>query len=240
MVELTSIDILNGLLSIIQVILTIIIGGILIFKYFKYKNRPLLFMGLALILLTEVWFTHGLVLILVLTTGKGLSAQNFFILAYTLVPWTLVIWMGLITELIYKKYQKVVLIAYTIFGIIFEVIFYTFLFLDYRIIGELDTPVEVSNAPFMTGYLFIILINVLITGFLFFRESRRSNDPEIRLKGTIFVTACTLFVMASILDTFALNILALIMVRILLVLFSILTYGAFLLPKWMKKIFIKK
>jgi hypothetical protein len=111
MVELTSIDILNGLLSIIQVILTIIIGGILIFKYFKYKNRPLLFMGIALILLTEVWFTHGLVLVLVLTTGSGLSPQNFFIIAYIVVPWTLVVWMVVITDLIYKKHQKQVLVV---------------------------------------------------------------------------------------------------------------------------------
>lgn len=240
MVELTPLDILNGSLSIFQVIIYLIIGISLISKYSKYKSRPLLFMGITMILLTEVWFTHGLALILVLTTGSGLSPQTFFIISYTLVPWAMVCWMIVITELMYKELQKGILSIYVIFGIIFEILFFTILFIDYRLIGELYTPVEVHNSSLMTGYLLIILINVFITGFLFFRESKKSNDPEIRLKGSLFVAGSTLFVVASILDTFALNFVVLIIVRIVFIFSGIAVYGAFLLPDWMKKLFLKE
>ena len=240
MVELTSLDILNGFLSIILVVIMIIVEIQLISKYIKYKSRPLLFMGISLILLTEVWFTHGLALILVLTTGRGLSPQMFFIIAYTLVPLALVCWMMVIAELMYKEHQKVILLVYLIFGIIFEIFFFIILFLDYRLIGEFYTPIEVHNAPLMTGYLLIILINVLITGFLFFRESRKSNDPEIRLKGSLFVAGSTSFVVASILDTFNLVFIALITVRIIFIFSAVAIYGAFLLPDWIKKLFLKE
>jgi len=240
MVELTSLDILNGSLSIIQVIINLIVGIKLISKYFKYKSRPLFFMGLSMILLSEVWFTHGLALILVLTTGSGLSPQMFFIIAFMLVPLAMVCWMMVITELIYKEHQKVILSIYIIFGIIFEILFFTLLFIDYRLIGELETPVEVHTAPFMTGYLLIILINVLITGFLFFRESSKSNDPEIKLKGKLFVVSSTSFAIASILDTLALNFVALIIVRMVFIFSAVAVYGAFLLPDWMKNLFLKE
>ncbi len=240
MVELTPIEILNGSMSIVMVTIIIIVGIALISKYFKYKSRPLLFMGISLILLISVWFTHGLALILILTTGNGLSPEIFFICEYTLIPWATLAWMVVITELMYKDKQKLILSIYAIFGVVYTVIFYYLLFTNIALIGELESPIDPHNGPFMTGYLLIILINVFITGLLFFRDSRKSQDSEIRLKGLLFFLSSTSLVIASILDTFPLNIILIIVVRGLLVLASIEVYGAFLLPNWMKKLFLKQ
>ncbi|MFX1339964.1 MAG: hypothetical protein ACFFDK_15235 [Promethearchaeota archaeon] len=240
MVELTSLEILNGSMSLIMVIIDIIVGSMLISKYFNYKSRPLLFMGISLILLTEVWFTHGLALILILITGNGLSPEMFFICAYTLVPWATLAWMVVITDLIYKKKQKLILLIYAIFGVVYNLIFFYLLFTNISLIGQLDSPIDPHTGPFMTGYLLIILINVFITGFLFYRESHKSQDSKIRLKGLLFFLSSTSFVIASILDTLPLNIIIIIIVRILLVLAAIEVYGAFLLPEWMKKLFLKQ
>ena len=240
MVELTLLEILNGSMSIVQVIINIIVGLMLISKYSKYKSRPLLFMGISMILLSEVWFTHGLALILILTTGSGLSPEMFFLCAFTLVPWATLAWMVVITDLMYKDKQKLILSIYALFGIVYSLVFFYLLFTNITLIGQLDSPIDPHTGPFMTGYLLIILINVFITGFLFFRESRKSQDPEIRLKGLLFFLSSTSFVIASILDTLPLNIVIIILVRILLVLAAIEVYGAFLLPEWMKNLFLKE
>ncbi|TFG30634.1 MAG: hypothetical protein EU532_00670 [Promethearchaeota archaeon] len=240
MVELTPLEILNGSMSVLYVILNIIVGLVLISKYFKYKSRPLLFMGISMILLSEVWFTHGLAFILILTTGSGLSPEMFFLCAYTLVPWATLSWMVVITDLIYKDKQKLILSIYTIFGIVYSLFFFYLLFTNISLIGQLESPIDPHTGPFLTGYLLIILINVFITGFLFFRESRKSKDSEIRLKGLLFFLSSTSFVIASILDTLPLNIVIIIIVRLLLILAAIEIYGAFILPEWMKKLFLKE
>lgn len=239
MVELTPFDILNGSLSIVMVLIISSVGLTLIFKYLKYKSKPLLYMGIALILLCEPWFTHALALILILTTGEGLSPEIFFITAYILIPWALLAWMIVITELLNIKKSKLILSIYVLFGIIFTIVFFVLIYTNIELIGELYTPIDMDNGPFSTGYLLIVLINIFITGYLFFRESRKSQDPEIRLKGTLFFVAIISFVIGSILDTFALNIVLLIIVRLALILASIGVYGAFILPNWMKKLFLK-
>ena len=240
MVELTPLEMLNGSLSIVMVIINIIVGIALISKYSQYKSRPLLFMGISLILLTEVWFTHGLAFIVILTTGNGLSPEIFFLYAFILVPWATLAWMVVITELMYKDKQKLILSIYAIFGVVYSLIFLYLLFTNIALIGELESPIDPHTGPFMTGYLLLILINVFITGFLFFRDSRKSQDSEIRLKGLLFFISSTSFVIASILDTLPLNIIIIIIVRVLLVLAAIEVYGAFLLPDWMKKLFLKQ
>lgn len=240
MVELTTLEILSGSLSIVQVSINLILGAILISKYFEHEKRPLLFMGISLILLSEVWFTHGLAFILIVTTGKGLSPELFFLVAYTLVPWATLSWMVVITELLYKNKQKLILAIYAIFGVVYNFVFFYLLFTNITLIGYLDSPIDPHTGLFMTVYLLIILINVFITGFLFYRESRKSQVSEIRLKGLLFFLAATSFVIASILDTFPLNIVMIILVRILLVLAAIEIYGAFIFPEWMKKLLLRE
>ena len=176
--ELTPLDILNGSMSIVQVIINVIVGLMLISKYKKYKSRPLLFMGISMILLSEVWFTHGLALILILTTGSGLSPEMFFLCAFTLIPWATLAWMVVITELMYKDKQKLILSIYAIFGVIYNLIFFYLLFTNITLIGQLENPIDPHTGTFITVFLLIILINVFITGFLFFYKS----DKEIKIQ----------------------------------------------------------
>ncbi|MBD3341955.1 MAG: hypothetical protein GF353_22840 [Candidatus Lokiarchaeota archaeon] len=240
MVELTPLDILNGVLSIIMVVISVSVGMVLIYKYAKYKRKPLLYMGIALILITEVWFTHSLALILILTTGKGLPPEIFFIIAFILIPWALLALMMVITELINKEKLKLIVSIYVLFGIVYTIFFFVFLFTNIQLIGELSSPIDPHTGLYLSLYLLFVLTNIFITGYLFFRESRKSPDPEIRLKGTLYFLASTSFAIGSILDTLALNVLFLIIVRIILILSTIEVYGAFVLPNWMKKLFLKK
>ncbi len=241
MVELELFDYYNGTLSIIQVTINLIIGFTMIYKYYEYKNKTLLYMGLTMILLTSVWFTHSLAFILVLTTGVGLSPEIFFIMAFPITAVTTILWMVVITGLIFKENQKKILTMYIIYAIIFELLFFFLLFQDTeRYIGVLENPIEPDIKPFIQLHLLIILINSLVTGILFFRESKKSPDPEIKLKGTLFLVGITLFVIGSIIDSFSVSITMLLIVRVMLMVGAFFTYGAFLLPEWMKKLLLKE
>ena len=81
---------------------------------------------------------------------------------------------------------------------------------------------------------------MLVTGFLFTRESLKSSDATIRLKGKLLLTAFVLFIIGAGLDTsIPLNLLTLSIYRTLEVLSAIFFYGGFYLPTWMKEIFIR-
>ena len=78
------------------------------------------------------------------------------------------------------------------------------------------------------------------TGFLFTRESLKSEDLEIRLKGKLIFIAFILFTIGSGLDTsIPLNFVTLPIIRGFEIASAIVFYFGFFLPKWFKK-FIKK
>ncbi len=106
MVELTSFDYYNGTLSLIQVVIQFIIGFALIYKYLEYRNKQLLYMGLTMIALTSVWLTHAIAFVLVLITGAGLSTEVFFIMAYPLTAVAIVLWMVVMSKLLFKEKKK--------------------------------------------------------------------------------------------------------------------------------------
>ncbi|MFX1309478.1 MAG: hypothetical protein ACFE8C_07245 [Promethearchaeota archaeon] len=240
MAELTQFDIINGLLTIIFVSIAITLGFILISKYFKHKQRALFFMGATMIMLTSVWFTHSLAFILVLTTGVGLSPFMFFLFSFTLTPLALILWLMVFTDLVCKKKQKLIISIYVIYGVIFEVILIIFLFTNTLLVGELEGPLEAHMSPFILLHLLIILSTSFITGTLFCIQARRSEKSKIRLKGNLYWFGNTIFVIASILDSFSSNLLVLLIARLMLIISALATFWAFTLPNYIKKIFIRE
>ena len=235
MVELTLFDYYNGTLSIIHVAINFIVGFVLIYKYFEYRNKQLLYMGLTMLFLTSVWFTHSVAFVLILTTGEGLSPEIFFIMAYPLTAVASVLWMVVITNLIYKEKNKLIISIYIIYGIVFEILFFILLFDNTDNIAILENPIEPAVSRFMQIHLLFVLITSLVTGFLFFRESKKSSDPEIKLKGKLFMISVSLFVIGSIIDTFSLSIAIILIVRVVLMIGALFIYWAFVTPKWLRR-----
>ena len=82
---------------------------------------------------------------------------------------------------------------------------------------------------------------MLITGILFGKASLKVDDAEIKLKGTLLILAFISFVLGAILEILSgLSIVILIIARLILISSSFEFYGGFILPEWMKTLFLRK
>ncbi|MFX1392455.1 MAG: hypothetical protein ACFFAH_02670, partial [Promethearchaeota archaeon] len=80
---------------------------------------------------------------------------------------------------------------------------------------------------------------VIITGIMLFRETRKSEKPENRLKGTLFLIAVLSYAIGAIIDSaLHLNLIFLLIVRIALASAAFEIYAAFAMPKWIKNFFL--
>ncbi len=239
--ELTIFEFVSGLSSLIFSIISVILGLTIMSKYRKYKQKTLLYIGFTLIGLVEPWWASAGGFISVLVNGKGLPPQIHFLLGNILIPLTIFLWLAAMTELQYKSKQKPILFVFGIEGIVFEIFFLYFLFTDVSIIGEVHGAVDVEYRSFTLLYIFQVLITALITGLMFARESMRSENPEIRLKGKLLAIAFLCYIPAGIFDASAtINIIILVILRLVEISAAFAFYGGFLLPNWMKNLLLKQ
>jgi len=239
--ELSTIELINGLLSILFVSISIILGATIASRYFKHKKRTLLLVGLAWIGLTSIWYSSSLSVLLILTTGKGISDELYMFLGNGLIPITSFIWMIAITDLLVsnKEKQKLILLIIGIYSALFEIYFLYFLFTNPSTLGEVLGPVDASYGMIITAYQLSMVLLILITGNLFGKKSLRSDNLEIKLKGKLFIIAVWSFVIGAIFEIVShISIIILIVGRIILISSAIEFYSGFMLPNWMKKLFL--
>jgi hypothetical protein len=151
--------------------------------------------------------------------------------------------------------QKLAVLFIVIFAIVFEGLFFYNFFLDINLIGVINPlrPFSADLGIFLTILLFITFITLFITGLKFARKSVKSENKEVSLKGKLLQFAFIAFTIAALLEKTARSILIgtvfpdptilllsvmLVVVRVLLISSSIAFYGGFLLPRWMKEIFM--
>lgn len=226
-------EILQGSFSLIFVIISIIIGVKILIKYFEYKSNQFLLVGLTWIGLSTPWWPDSINLILILTTNSILSIEANFIIGTSTMPFFLLVWLKAFTDLVYKEKQKYILIIFLIIGIIFEIIFYYFLFTQPNLIGTFETPFQVVYGIYIEIFLVIFLLVIVITGILFGKQSLRSENPEIKLKGKFLIIAFILFTIGAFLDSIVPELF--IIARIVLDVSALSFYFGFMLPDWLKE-----
>ncbi|MBD3253564.1 MAG: hypothetical protein GF383_00645 [Candidatus Lokiarchaeota archaeon] len=236
---LEPIELLNGILSIIFVAISIMVGIRILIRYFEHKQRTFLLVGLTWIGLVSIWYASSLSVILILLTGYGINDHLYMLIGNGLLPITSFIWMIAFTDLMYKDKQLVILVLFGIYNALFEIFFLYFLVVDMSFLGEVTGPVDATYGWFVTFYQFSMLILIIITGTLFSRESIKSDNLEINLKGKLLLIAFYALVLGAILEIFShLSILILIFARLILIFSSLACYGGFILPSWLKNLFI--
>lgn len=140
------------------------------------------------------------------------------------------------TELKYESIKTHLRLIVIFIGITFYLMFFYYLFTDSSQIGELKTPVDVEYELFIILFFIIYIIFVLVIGIGFAVESLKSDNPEIKLKGKFLLIAFILFVIGAGLD----SIITYPITRLILVASSIFFYFGFMLPRWIKELFIKQ
>jgi hypothetical protein len=238
---LNPLDILNGIFSLIFVIISLFVGFIILTRYFKYKEKVYFYVGGTWVFISEPWWPSSISFIVALINGVGIPSWIYFLIGNIFVPIAVVLWLFAFTEFQYSEKRKLILSIFAIIGAIFEILFFTFLFSSPGLIGELNGPVDVNYKYFIMIFLIIYLLIVVISGFLFANLSIKSEDPEVKLKGRLLIIAYITFAVGALLDSsLPLNETLIIITRLILIFSALCWYGGFLLPKWMKKYLLKK
>lgn len=237
---LSPIDFLNGLFSLIFVSVTITIGLIIASKYFKIKKRVFLLVGLGWAMMCNPWWPSTISFLCVLFTGKGLEPVIYLFIGNVVMILALVLYLTGITDMIYKQKQKIIIGIVIVLGIIYNIYFYYSLITDPSQIGVLEGYFDVTYVRFVSIYLFCYMITAVVFTILLARQSRKSDQPDIRLKGTLLIIAITLYFIGAVFDALiVLTEITLIIIRSILISSSILFYLGFLMPDFVKKRFVK-
>ena len=235
---LSSIEIINGTLSLIFVIISIIVGLIIVSKYFKLREKIFIFVGLVWIGITMPYWSVSTSFLVALITDKPLSLEIYLFIAIFFLPIFFFIWWIAFTDLICKEKKKIILILYSIEALIFEIFFLYYLFTNPSIMGELESPVNMRYLSFVRIWTIIHAIIFLLTGLLFARGTIKIGNPEMKLKGIFIAIAFVSYFIGVTLDIlfpvgFVLN-------RIILMSSAVEFYFGFILPNWMKKLLLKE
>ena len=234
-------QLISGVFSLFFAIISLIVGVKLILKYFKYKQRTLLLVGLTWIGMVSMWYPSAINVIFFSFTGKSIPDLLFMAIGNGLIPITSVIWMIAFTDLLYKKKQKEILIIFGILSALFEIFFLCFLFTYPSVLGKVISPVDATWTLPITLYQIATLVMVIITGSLIWRESLKSSNPEVRLKGKLLLVAIFSFIIGGIIEIISdLSIILLIIGRLILVSAAIEFYLGWILPDWIKKRLLKE
>lgn len=249
---LEPVDYLQGSFSLIFVIISLIIGFSILSKYFQYKSRLYILVGLSWIGVATPWFPDSISFIMNILFQESLAIEWYFIIGNVTMPLALLVWLIAYTDMINKQKQKLTVILTIIFSIIFEITFFYLLIMDIDQIGIINPsrPFTVEFGIFISIFLILIIIIMFVTGIIFAQKSVKSEDRDVRLKGKLLRAAFITFTIAAVLDsllgtifevpTDPLLAIMVVITRILLIISALEFYGGFILPKWMHAIFTKK
>ncbi len=245
-IQLEIAYILGGIFSLIGVGIATFLGIKICLKYSQYKKRVFILVGLTAILICEPWWPSLVGFLGILITGENIPSVAYLIIGVFLLPLLAIIWLTAFTDLLFHEKQKIILLFFTIYGIMFELIFFILLYSNPILIGDIRGYFDPNYGLFVRIYQYSLMAFLGITFILFARESLRSENPETKLKGKLFLAAIITFVIGSGLEIIALpgfpsimSTIFVIIARSIMILTSIEFYGALILPEWMKVVLLK-
>jgi hypothetical protein len=248
---LELVDYLQGSFSLVFVIISLIIGITILSKYKKYKSRLYILVGISWIGVANPWFPDSISFLMNIFIQQSLSVEWYFIIGNVFIPIALLCWLIAYTDMKSKRDQNFIIFLTIIFSAAFEFAFFAFFFTDITLIGIINPirPFTVEFGLFITIYLLIVILVMVITGIKFANASVRSEDREIKLKGKLLRAAFITFTVAAILDsllgtifgdpTDPLLAIMVVITRVLLIISAFEFYGGFILPRWMHAIFLR-
>ena len=132
------VDILQGSLSLIFVLISFVIGVSIISKYGKFKNRIYILVGLTWLMLSTLWLPEAMSFLMSLFIQRTLAIEWYFILGNVFVPVALICWISAYTDMVNKEKQKLAIALIVVFSVVFEVLFFYYFFMDINLIGVIS------------------------------------------------------------------------------------------------------
>lgn len=241
---LTPLDILNGSLGLALVLISIILGLIVLSKYWTNKNKNFFLLGFSLIFFTAGWWGSSTSFIIALIfNNEGLALEIIMLLNFVPLPIGLLCWSGFYTNVLMKDKQKLFLVIMLSITIFFYSFFVATLIIDVNSAAIKISPVDTTAGPnkFLSYYLIIFIVVLLLTGLHFSLQTMKYDDVEMKIKGKFLLLAFPSFAIGGLLDsTLPSSEITLILFRLILISSIIEFYIGYLLPNWIKKRVIKE
>ena len=129
---------------------------------------------------------------------------------------------------------------FVVIGVVFEVIFFYFLFTAPYLIGTQLSPVDSEFGLITRLYIYFCLIVISSTGIILAVASMKSENPEHKLRGIFVLLTLITFVFGAIFDVLNVDIVIITIVRLIMISSAIEFYIAFVMPKWARNLFLKE
>ncbi|TXT62763.1 MAG: membrane protein of unknown function [Promethearchaeota archaeon] len=236
---------------VIYLVVTLVLAALFLKKYFQVRKIEFLYVGLLVLLFslsnTIQWILSFLLLLIIgipldpiiVYAIQGISSLSLifgFLFFHKLV----------LTNRVNKKIITAILI---IIILIISIIYYTLLFIDWRLIGVLNESgwTALTWSPIVSALFTIANILFFIIFLLFVIQALRSPNKETQLKGK-FLFVASVLLSISIVSTFFLDlfqeltywIVTFSFIHTARILGFIFFYIGFTLPESIKIIFLKE
>ena len=226
------IDIINGITTTIIVVVSIITGLRIGLKYRKEKLRVFILFGITWAGQVIIYYPIVLSFWGIILFGQGLSILEYLFIA-SLAPIIVSVAAAAFSELVYKKYQKIIVGSTLIISAISLIVFMYNTFTNPYLLGHLEGVISLRYGTIVLLYLFTMSIMGIIMGYLFYRQSIDAPEPEVRIKGILIWIAFITFFGGGLLDGFLpLSIITIIISRIALIFGSIMYFFGFFPPEF--------
>lgn len=239
MVELTPIFMATGILSVIWVGFGTLIGILFLKKYYTLKYRPMLLWGLCWLLLMKFWWPYAINFILILIEGDLLPIKIIALIALTTSPVHFILWMAAWADIMYEKQFKLSVSIMLIYGVVFQIIFWTLFFIDVSFILVLNSPFDYTFVGVIQLLIFGELITFVLSAMLLYIKGRTSLDPIIRVKRLLFFLHSLAFFIGVMLDVAFSDFVTIMVSRIVMMVAPLCLYLSETYPKGMEKVLLR-
>ncbi len=241
--ELSQLDIINGIFTTIFVIVSLIVGLKILIKYFAYKQKQLITVGLAWMSIATPWLGNVSSFLLYITFGLRLELIPYLFMENVFVPLGIIFWIYSFATLVFQDSatMKKITVVFVLICIPYDVFLIIMLFTNPEVIGSLEGMFDSHHEIIPNVFRVFGIFTVLITGILFSRASMKSKDPTVQWKGRFFLIGIISFTIAAFLDAIlTFGPLGIIFVRLLLTSSAIEYYLGFFLPDLIANKLIKQ
>lgn len=242
-ITLTPFEFLYGALTFIAVIISVLLGILIAFKYLKFKKIDFILVGLTWIFLVSPYWSDAIQFIATTLVGVELNPNLYYFIANAFIAPIHIIWIYAIADFLFPRQKKILVGLFSIEAVTFETIFLILFFINPALIGDQKSYFVVEWAIWIQIYLLISIALFLITGFLFARQSLKAKAKDLKLKGVFLIIAFLCFTVAAIIDVIGADTpteLTIFLARTFLIISSICFYIGFIMPRFIKEMFIKE
>ncbi|TFF90567.1 MAG: hypothetical protein EU548_02360 [Promethearchaeota archaeon] len=242
---LTPDQYLNGFYSLLVVVLFTFVGIKIALKYRINNEKTYIYVGLTWIGVVEAYYAVSISYVFAIFNGVGIPAEIYFLIGVSFYPLSTIFWITAFTQLLIPERKRIFQLIFICIGVTFEVLFFILFFGYPQLLGSLLSPVDSQFGLIIRLYLIFSLAVIFITGMIIsivtIRSSLRTNQLEFKLRGIFLSITLITFVSGAGIDaSLELNAIPLTIVRLMLITSAVFLYLAFIMPKWVLKLFKKE